>query len=157
IACADLVVLNKRDLLDRAGVDRAMAKVTSALPRTVKIISASDGKVDPVALLGLGMSTEDDIENRHTRHDSEPEHDHDDFESFVVPLPEISDPAAFAGRILALAETHGVFRVKGFVAVAAKPMRLLLQAVGSRITHHYDRPWHPSEPRQGRLVVIGLK
>src|ERR1700732_4561123 len=35
IACADLVVLNKRDLLDRAGADRALAKITAALPRAV--------------------------------------------------------------------------------------------------------------------------
>ncbi len=157
VACADLVVLNKRDLLDAAGVDRAMARIASTLPRTVKVVPVSDGKVDPVALLGLGLNSEDDIENRRTRHDAELEHDHDDFESFVVPLSEISSPSALAARVAALSETHDIFRVKGFVAVAGKPMRLLLQAVGSRVTHHYDRPWHASEIREGRLVVIGLK
>jgi len=113
--------------------------------------------VDPVALLGLGLNSEDDIENRRTRHDAELEHDHDDFESFVVPLSEISSPSALAARVAALSETHDIFRVKGFVAVAGKPMRLLLQAVGSRVTHHYDRPWLASEMREGRLVVIGLR
>jgi cobalamin biosynthesis protein CobW len=157
VACADLVVLNKRDLLDDAGIDRAMAKVANALPRAVKVVPVADGKVDPLALLGLGLNTEDDIENRRTRHDEELEHDHDDFESFVVSLPEISSPSVLASRVAAVAEMHDVFRIKGFVAVAAKPMRLLLQAVGSRVTHHYDRPWHAREARQGRLVVIGLK
>src|SRR5436853_3799484 len=157
IACADLVVLNKRDLIDRAGADRALAKIASALPRAVKIVSVRDGKVDPVALLGLGVSTEDDIENRRTRHDAEVEHDHDDFDSFVVAVPEIGDPAALAPRVRALAETHDVLRVKGFVPVAGKPLRLLVQAVGPRVTHQYDRPWNASEPREGRLVVIGLK
>src|SRR5229473_8028607 len=157
IACADLVVLNKRDLIDRAGADRAMAKVASALPRAVKIVSVRDGKVDPVALLGLGISTEDDIENRRTRHDAEAEHDHDDFDSFVVPVPDISDPAELAKRVCAVAESHDVLRVKGFVAVVGKPMRLLVQAVGARVTHQYDRPWSASEAREGRLVVIGLK
>jgi cobalamin biosynthesis protein CobW len=47
-------------------------------------------------------------------------------------------------------------RIKGFVAVAGKPMRLLIQAVGPRVSHYYDRPWGASEPRQGSLVVIGL-
>jgi cobalamin biosynthesis protein CobW len=157
IACADLVVLNKRDLLDAAGVDRAVATVMGALPRTVKIVTVADGKVDPAALLGLGIGTEDDIENRRTRHDAEAEHDHDDFDSFVVPLPEIIDPAALAARVAAVADTHDVFRVKGFVPVAGKPMRLLVQAVGARVTHQYDRPWNASEAREGRLVVIGLK
>ena len=123
----------------------------------MKIVLVADGKVDPAALLGLGIGTEDDIENRRTWHDAEEEHDHDDFDSFVVALPEIADPAALAARVTAVADTHDVFRVKGFVAVAGKPMRLLLQAVGARVTHQYDRPWNAAETRQGHLVVIGLK
>jgi cobalamin biosynthesis protein CobW len=157
IACADLVVLNKRDLLDPAELDRAIAAVREALPRAAKIVTAADGKVDPAALLGLGVGTEDDIANRRTRHDLEEEHDHDDFDSFVVTLPEIADPAVLAARVATVAEATSVLRVKGFAAVAGKPMRLLLQAVGSRVTHQYDRQWRRSEPREGRLVVIGLK
>jgi cobalamin biosynthesis protein CobW len=157
IACADLVVLNKRDLLDAANLDKALAAIAGSLRRAVKIVTVADGKVDPAALIGLGIGTEDDIENRRTRHDAEQDHDHDDFDSFVVPLPEIADPAALAARVAALADAHAVFRVKGFVAVAGKPMRLLVQAVGARVTHHYDRPWGASDIRAGRLVVIGLK
>ncbi|MGH6735395.1 MAG: cobalamin biosynthesis protein CobW [Methyloceanibacter sp.] len=157
IACADLVVLNKRDLLDPSGLDRAMAAVTNALPRAVGIVTVADGKVDPKALLGLGVGTEDDIDNRMTHHDSELDHDHDDFDSFVVPLAEVSDPASIAKRIARLAEAHSVLRVKGFAAVDGKPMRLLIQAVGPRVSHYYDRLWGASEARQGSLVVIGLK
>jgi cobalamin biosynthesis protein CobW len=157
IACADLVVLNKRDLLDAGGIGRAAAAIENALPRAVRIVTVADGKVDPAALLGLGVGTEDDIENRRTRHDAEPEHDHDDFESFVVALPEMGDPAAIAARIADLAEAHNVLRIKGFAAVSGKAMRLLIQAVGPRVSHYYDRPWGASEARQGGLVVIGLK
>ena len=157
IACADLVVLNKRDLLDAASLDTALAAIAGALPRAVKVVTVSGGKIDPAALLGLGVGTEDDIENRRTRHDQEAEHDHDDFDSFVVPLPEVADPAALAKRVAAVADAHNVFRMKGFVAVAGKPMRLLVQAVGTRVSHQYDRPWIGSDQRQGRLVVIGLK
>jgi cobalamin biosynthesis protein CobW len=157
IACADLVVLNKRDLLDEAGIDKALAVVAAALPRAVSIVTVADGKVDPAALLGLGVGTEDDIDNRMTHHDDELEHDHDDFDSFVVKLPETADPAILAGRIAALAEDQKVLRVKGFVAITGKPMRLLIQAVGPRVNHYYDRPWGVAEPRQGSLVVIGLK
>jgi cobalamin biosynthesis protein CobW len=157
IACADLVVLNKRDLLDAAGIARAVAAVTGALPRAVRIVTVADGMVDPAALLGLGVGTEDDIENRKTHHDDEAEHDHDDFESFVVELGEIGDPGLIAKRIAGLAEAHNVLRVKGFAAIAGKPMRLLIQAVGPRVSHYYDRPWRVSEARQGSLVVIGLK
>jgi cobalamin biosynthesis protein CobW len=157
IACADLVVLNKRDLLDDAGLEKARQAIAAALPRRVNVVAATDGKVDEALLLGLGVGTEDDIENRRTRHDAELEHDHDDFDSFVVPLGEIDEPAALAARVSALAEQFGVLRVKGFAAVAGKPLRLLLQAVGKRVNHQYDRPWAASQPREGRLVVIGLK
>jgi cobalamin biosynthesis protein CobW len=157
IACADLVVLNKRDLLDAVAADKATSAIMRALPRAVKIVPAANGTVDPAALLGLGVGTENDIANRRTRHDSELEHDHDDFESFVLPLPEISDPASLAARIAAAAAKASVLRVKGFAAVAGKPMRLLIQAVGARVSHHYDRAWTAAEVRQGQLVIIGMK
>ncbi len=157
IACADLVVLNKRDLFDEAGLTTALAAISSVLPRSVKIITVTDGKVDEALLLGLGVGTEDDIANRRTRHDAEEEHDHDDFDSFVVPLGEIADPSALVARVAALAEKFDVLRVKGFAAVTNKPLRLLVQAVGPRVTHQYDRPWVDSETRDGRLVVIGLR
>jgi cobalamin biosynthesis protein CobW len=157
IACADLVVLNKRDLLDDAALTGALATVAGRLPRAVKVVAVAGGKIDPAALLGLGLGVEDDIANRPTLHDLEPEHDHDDFDSFVVPLPEVVDPAVLAERIAVLADAHGVFRVKGFASVAGKPMRLLVQAVGARVSHQYDRAWTAADERRGSLVVIGLK
>ena len=157
IACADLVVLNKRDLLDDAGLDRAHAVIADALPRRVKVLTARDGKVDQRLLLGLGIGTENDIGNRRTRHDAEAEHDHDDFDSFVVPIDELADPSTLTARIASLAERFDVLRVKGFAAVANKPLRLLVQAVGARVTCQFDRPWSAAERRQGQLVVIGLK
>jgi cobalamin biosynthesis protein CobW len=157
IACADLVVLNKRDLLDADGMAKALSSISGALPRAVKVVTVAEGKVDPAALLGLGVGTEDDIDNRRTHHDSEPEHDHDVFESFVVELPEVNEPLALARRVADAAAAFDVLRVKGFAAVTGKSMRLLIQAVGARVTHQYDMPWRASQPRCGRLVVIGLK
>src|SRR5579864_1997007 len=71
IACADLVVLNKRDLLDDAALDSALATVGGRLPRAVKVVAVADGRIDPAALLGLGLGVEDDIANRPTLHDME--------------------------------------------------------------------------------------
>jgi cobalamin biosynthesis protein CobW len=156
IACADLVVLTKGDLVDRAGAERAKAALDASLPRGVRVVSAVAGRLDPAVLMGLGVGTEADIENRRTHHDNELDHDHDDFDSFVINVPEVSDPAELSARIARAAEEAGALRVKGFVAVAGKPMRLLVQAVGPRVTHQYDRAWSAGE-RAGRLVVIGLK
>jgi cobalamin biosynthesis protein CobW len=157
IACADLIVLTKRDLLDAQQANTAMAALAGTVPRAVKVITAKAGKVDPAALIGLALASEDDIDKRRTWHDAQAGHDHDDFTSIMVSLPEIADPTALAGRVGALAETFEVLRVKGFAAVAGKPMRLLLQAVGARVSHQYDRAWSAGEARTGRLVVIGRK
>jgi cobalamin biosynthesis protein CobW len=157
IACADLVVLNKCDLLDKDGLEKASAAIAGALPRAVKVVKVSGGKVDAPALLGLNIGTEADIENRKTHHDNELDHDHDDFDSFVVPLPEADNPEALSKLVSSTAEAAGVLRIKGFAAVRGKPMRLLVQAVGPRVTTQYDRAWAPSEQRGTQLVVIGLK
>ncbi|WP_043341328.1 cobalamin biosynthesis protein CobW [Belnapia moabensis] len=157
LACADLVVLTKADLLDEAGLARARAAVERALPRAVGIVTSTAGRIDPAVLLGLGLGTEDDIANRPTRHDAEEGHDHDDFDSIVLDLPELSAPADLAARVTRLCARPDVLRAKGFAAIAGKPMRLLVQAVGPRVSHHFDRAWGEAEPRQGRLVVIGLK
>lgn len=157
IACADLIVLTKGDLLDAEGLERAKAHINAHLPKAAKIIVASNGAIDPAVLIGLGLAVEDDIENRHTHHDDEEDHDHDEFDSFVVELDAVSDPDALAERISQTAASENVLRIKGFVDVSAKPMRLQVQAVGSRVNHYFDRPWAAGEVRRSRLVVIGEK
>ena len=157
VACADLIILSKSDLIDADGAARANAAIGEHVGRAVKIVPTANGKVDASLLLGLGLAVEDDIENRKTHHDDELDHEHDDFDSFVVELPAISDPDGLAERVARAAEEENVLRLKGFAEVAGKPMRLLLQAVGPRVQHHYDRAWAPSEVRRTRLVVIGLK
>ena len=66
----------------------------------------------------------------------------------------MADPAELVARIEAMAKAQNILRVKGYAAVTGKPMRLLVQAVGARVRHQFDRPWAANEARQGRLVVI---
>ncbi|MGH7004206.1 MAG: GTP-binding protein, partial [Alphaproteobacteria bacterium] len=63
---------------------------------------------------------------------------------------------SFVEKLRTVIADHDVLRLKGFVDVPGKPMRLVVQAVGSRIDHYFDRSWNPGEQRQSRLVVIGL-
>ncbi|WP_424813219.1 cobalamin biosynthesis protein CobW [Roseococcus sp. YIM B11640] len=157
IACADLVVMTKADLLDAPAMQRAQAAIAETLPRTVHVVTSAEGRLDPGVMLGLGIGTEADIENRRTHHDDEADHDHDDFDTVVMDLPEAPDAPALAARVAAACAVTGVLRAKGFCPVAGKPLRLLVQAVGQRVTQQFDRAWGPAEARQGRLVVIGLK
>lgn len=157
VACADLIILSKSDLMDAAGSARANTVINEHIARAVKIVPTAQGKVDPSVLLGLGLAVEDDIENRKSHHDGMGDHEHDDFDSFVIELPSIASPDELAARVSKAAEEENVLRVKGFVAVDAKPMRLLVQAVGPRVNHYYDRAWTAEDDRRSRLVVIGLK
>lgn len=157
VACADLIVLSKADLLDDEARAAAKARVERHLGRAVKIVPGERGRVDPAVLLGQGLAVEEAIDGRRTAHDDEPDHDHDDFDSFVVELPAVAGAEELAARVSRAAEACDVLRVKGFAAVEGRPMRLVVQAVGPRVSHHYDRAWADGETRGTRLVVIGLK
>ena len=162
LTCADLIVLNKTDLIDEAGLESVKAEVASRISRKPAMIAAKNGDVPSAVLLGLGVGTESDLAARKSHHEMEHEngeehdHDHDEFESFVVELGPVADPAAFVEKLKPVIEAHDILRLKGFVDVPAKPMRLQVQAVGSRIDQYFDRAWTPGEARATRLVVIGL-
>ena len=156
LASADLVILNKADLLDAAALAAVRAEVAEELPPAVKIIEAHGGELPLDVLLGLNCETELHIEGRKTHHDLEghEDHDHDEFASFHVELPE-AEEARLLQALKEAVNKHGILRIKGFAAIPGKPMRLLLQGVGQRFDKHFDRAWQTDEPRITRLVVIG--
>ncbi len=155
LRCADMVVLNKADLIAEGPRRAVAARVAAELRPGVKTILAEHGKVDPAVLLGLDAAAEDDIDSRYSHHDGEDEHGHDDFDSFTIALDPVADPAALEARIRAAVAAHDILRIKGFVVVPGKAMRHVVQAVGGRIQRYYDREWRPGEERLGQLVVIG--
>jgi cobalamin biosynthesis protein CobW len=159
LTAADLIVLNKADLIDTDALAAVRTEVAGRTHRQPRMIEARGGHVSAAVLLGLGVGTEDDIANRRSHHEIEHEngadHDHDDFDSFVVDLGAIADPAVFMERLEPVIAAHDVLRIKGFADVPGKAMRLVVQAVGSRVDSYYDRPWAPGEKRVTRLVVIG--
>ena len=157
LLCADLVVLNKADLLSDEDIKALSDEIRRNVPRAIKIVAARDGQVPASVLLGLSAAAENDLAARPSHHDNEAEHDHDDFETFIVDVPEVSSPDDLASRAKAVANAHDVLRVKGYAAIGGKPMRLLLQGVGERVDTRYERAWQPDETRIGRLVVIGQK
>ena len=152
---ADLIVLNKTDLIDAGVSEKLKSEVMAIVPRAVKVIAARDGRVDVAVLLGLHAAAEDDLAARPSHHDALGTHEHDDFESFVVMLPEIDDPDELIARLKSVSETHDVLRMKGFIAIAGKPLRLAVQGVGTRFNSVFDLPWPNAGERRGHVVVIG--
>jgi cobalamin biosynthesis protein CobW len=156
LLCADLVILNKADLL-QAGNLRSLSDGIKATAPRAKIVVTQNGRIDPNILLGLAAAAEDDLAHRPSHHDAEEGHDHDDFHTFVVDVGSPENATAMVERLKSVAADHDILRMKGFIEVAGRPMRLLVQGVGARFAHHFDRPWRADEPRTSRLVVIGRK
>jgi len=154
IACADIVLLTKADLAGEKGLEAAKAAISAEMPRRVPMLAIVDGAVDARVILGLEAAAEDDLAARPSHHDGEDEHEHNDFASVVIELPEIRDLDRLVASVQRLAREQNVLRAKGYIAVAGKPMRLLLQAVGERVRHQFDTAWG-MRPRQSKLVVIG--
>ncbi|MEM8992428.1 MAG: cobalamin biosynthesis protein CobW [Pseudomonadota bacterium] len=177
LACADLIVVSKTDRMEDAALDGLLGDLGGRSRSGVPFLRSTGAGLGPDLLLGLGIGAEDDLDTRHEvhhhhhhdddhddndhdddhhhhDHDHDHDHGHDAFESFVVSLPEVEDPTTFAQRLAETSRAQGILRLKGFAAVAGKPMRLVIQAVGPRVETHFDRPFG-TDPRQTRLVVIG--
>ena len=162
IACADMIVVNKTDLLEGAEAEALVGTLRESSRSGVQVVTTSMGKLPVDVLLGQGIGAESDLDSRHELHhhhhdhsdEHDHDHDHDAFESFVVTLGEITDPKAFSDQVSTIIGAHDILRLKGFAAVSGKPMRLTLQAVGPRVETYFDQPFGDTA-RATRLVVIG--
>jgi cobalamin biosynthesis protein CobW len=156
LACADLVVLNKTDLVDLETKLEVEELIKQELPRVVKIVESDRGQVDASILLGFQAAVEDNLDSRPSHHDTEEDHEHDEeITSTHVVLDRSFDPDKLQQQLQQLAHQQEIYRIKGFVAVPNKSMRLVMQGVGTRFDKFYDRPWKVQEPKQTSLVFIG--
>ena len=159
INCADLIVLNKNDQMDDAARTAAMAAINHELKRAAKVVPCqlrrdrSQGAAGP-RRGGGGRPRQPLFASRAGGRGSRPRRVH-----LVPPRPAAARRSRKTcwRRLLPAIERHDILRVKGFLDVAGKEMRLVLQGVGPRLQHYYDRAWAPGEDRSSRLVVIGLK
>lgn len=159
LSCADLVVLTKTDLIDETALARVEQIVRAEKREAAKILYSGQRKPSADVLLGLSIAAENDANERRTHHEAhhadDGGHDHDDFDSFVVPMPHSASVDDVEARVAAVSGDPRVLRVKGAVTITGKPMRLVVQAVGPRISTHFDRRWRDNETDRGHLVVIG--
>ena len=155
INCADIVLLTKTDLVNEDQLDIAKKYINEISDRNIPILENQNGNIDPSVILDLEFQSEKDLFNRKSHHDDHTDdHDHEDFESFVLELNLIKDQDSLVNKIQRFINIYSVLRVKGYIEVKNKPMRFLIQAVGSRIRTQFDRMWEKDEIRKSRLVFI---
>jgi cobalamin biosynthesis protein CobW len=156
LACADLVLLTKTDLVQELDLDRIKSYLQRELRAGVKVLPCRDGSIDSNILLGFNAAVEDNLASRPSHHDDEVEHDHDEeINSVYVNSDQAFEPQSLVAKLQQLVAKEEIYRIKGFVSVPNKSMRMVLQGVGDRFDFFYDRPWQPQELRQTRLIAIG--
>ena len=160
LACADLVLVSKRDLIDDEKFEEINKIITDKARPNTKIISVVNGELDNALLLGVGATAEDDVDNRPSIHENHHKHGHhhhhnDDIKSTVLEYSETADIKVLVEELKELVANHEIYRIKGFVNIPNKPMRMVLQGVGSRFEYYFERQWRENEDRKTKLVVIG--
>lgn len=168
LTCADLIALTKCDLVAPCKRDEVIRSLKTRIRPHIKIVEVVKGNLSPQIAMGIGASAENDLIDRpshhddhdhHHDHDDEHPHDHhhhdDDIKSISFDPGAITDPAAFMAKLEGLCEEHEIYRIKGFLDVTGKAMRMVIQGVGKRFESYYDRPWKSEEERGSYVVVIG--
>ena len=154
VNCADLILLTKCDNINQVDLLKSKSIINNIKNNPKPIIEVINGKINPKILLSLQSEAENDLKSRPSHHDNEEEHDHEDFDSIVLNLDEIEDEKEICKKIERLTEDYEILRIKGYLSIKNKPMRFLIQSVGSRVRGQYDKMWEPNEIKQSKLVFI---
>ena len=154
LRCADLILISKTDLVDADGLARVESAIAGDRRAQARALPVANGALPADILLGQAAAAEDDTESRMSHHElaGAEDHEHDDFDSFVV-RAAAPDRAQAEARVKAAMALDGVLRIKGLAAIQDRAAPLAVQAVGPRVETWFV----PGETQGAGLVVIGLK
>jgi len=160
LSCADLIVMTKKDLIDETQFNEVKNIIAKKTRPTVKIVTADKGTLPTSILLGIQAASENDLDSRHSHHEEDHangiEHEHDDhIDSIVTDITVPHTPERLVIALKELINEYPIFRIKGFINVENKPMRMVLQGVSNRFDYYFDRKWKETEVRKTSLVMIG--
>ena len=154
INCSDVVLLTKPDLVEN--ISDARNIIIKEMERNVPILEVQNGDIGADVILGVNAAAETDLDNRRSHHDGFDDHEHDDFDTFSISVPEILDLEKFKIVLETLIRENDILRIKGFLRVESKPLNLLVQGVGKRLSVNFTDTKIPLE-NTGNLVLIGEK
>ena len=154
INCSDVVLLTKPDLVKN--ISDARNIIIKEMERNVPILEVQNGDIGADVILGVNAAAETDLDNRRSHHDGFDDHEHDDFDTFSITVPKILDVEKFKIVLETLIRENDILRIKGFLQVESKPLNLLVQSVGKRLSVNFTDTKIPVE-NTGNLVFIGEK
>ena len=154
INCSDVVLLTKPDLVEN--ISDARNIIIKEMERNVPILEVQNGDIGADVILGVNAAAETDLDNRRSHHDGFDDHEHDDFDTFSISVPKILDLEKFKIVLETLIRENDILRIKGFLRVESKPLNLLVQGVGKRLSVNFTDTKIPVE-NTGNLVFVGEK
>jgi G3E family GTPase len=157
IAFADVIILNKTDLVDAAALDTVEARIRT-INRFARIHRTERSNVDIAAVMDQGAFDLARILEAEPDFLTDTDHEHnDDIASMSFEVSKPIDPEKFnawIGTLLA-AQGQDLLRTKGILAYAGEDRRFAFQAVHMIADGDFIGPWPEGSERKSRLVFIG--
>lgn len=158
LAFADIVILNKTDLVSAEELTAVEARIRKINPTaTIKRSTRCDVPLDHVLNRGA-FDLERVLEIEPDFLDEEHDHEHDDHvTSFSLVAEQPLDPRKFLPWVQMITQRFGmdILRMKGILSFKDDDDRFVVQAVHMLLEGDHQRPWKDNEPRVSRLVFIG--
>jgi len=161
VAFADVILLNKTDLVTPADLDALEQKIR-AINATAPIHRVQNATIDMDKILGVnGFDLDRVLEiNPHFLELDAHEHEHDqEVYSVGITIPGDLDETKLNDwlRDLLAQEGQDIFRSKGVLSLKGENRRFVFQGIHMLFDGRMDRPWGRGEERENRLIFIGRK
>lgn len=179
IAFADVIVLNKTDLVTKPELAEVEARIRAINPyaklhRTERcsvaladVLDRGAFDLDRILDIEPAFLEADDHDHDHDHHHHHG-HDHDhghglkhyhdeDMQSLSLKTDKPLDPNVFMPWLQNLVQVEGgkILRSKGILAFHDDDDRYVFQGVHMMLEGNHQRKWKDGEPRESRLVFIG--
>jgi G3E family GTPase len=179
IAFADVILLNKTDLVDAETLEKLKARIHAINP-AAKLFPTQNSVIEMNRILnvrGFDLERILDLEpdfleqarkhEHHHDHEHDHEHGHDHHEehdhhhdeavgSVALTIPGDLDERKLQEWLSKLLSEQGpnIFRMKGILSVRGAKNRIVFQGVHMMFDHSDGKPWG-NDPRRNVLVFIG--
>jgi G3E family GTPase len=165
IGLADLILLNKVDLVSIADRDRAMRRLR-AMNAMAALEPTVQAAIDPLRVLADATSSEHAgggptglVASRLDHHDDDHAgHRHDRVTSVALTIERPLDLDRLQGfmSFLIMRYAERLLRYKGILSVRDRDERFVLQGLHDLAETRADRPWRAGEIRRSEVVFIGI-